>query len=288
MTWVCGADEWLRYQVVTDLVGRYADNGGAAWYDLASASGLRAFWADAFQYEIATKGETPARCIVGTRADKASDWTKLELWAEQMRTMPKLYLIFDSADPKIESDQPHVAMMRDKGDVIRCAQPKEADTFEWLEGEFPNLRVGVLNAVISHTANDPRRAWQVCQKLALFGDCSPEHVPVIAGEHVAGEFVDYVVLGDMKRAMKLAQQIEPRKVLGMLDARLRQMQELHRAYRTSTRPHVPVFVERRFERVAGRYNQTKVAKARRLLVSVDEATRRGDAVGALEMLVRLW
>jgi DNA polymerase III delta subunit len=282
LTWVCGSDEWLRLEVVKDLVERYAQN--RAWYDISSANGIRDFWASAFQYGI----DDEPRVIVGTRAHKVSDWDKLELWASEMRTMPKLYLIFDSDDHKIESDKDHVAMIRDKGDVIRCAPPKEADTFEWLSTEFDTMSATVINAVIDRTMNDPRRSYQLCDKLAMFGNARPEHVALLGEEFVAGDFVDYVVLGDKKRAMALVETIEPRQVLGLFVARLRQMQEMHRAFRTNTHANVPVFVERRFEKVAGRYNQAKVAHARRLLAAADEATKRGPAVGALEMLVRSW
>jgi len=287
LTWVCGADPWLRAFTVSDLVSRYlVPDGHVSWHDAGTKEGLSSFWSGAFQYQIE---QSHPRVVVLSQAEKVSvtEWKRLNLWVSEMRTQPKLFLIFNSADPKLDTEQLHVSLIRDKGDVIRCASVSEAALFTWQEDETP-LRAGTINAVIKRMSADPRRVHQLCEKLTLFGDARPEHVVALAEESVLGDFVDYVILGDTHRAMALAHTVEPRSVLGLLEYRLAQMIEMHRAARTSTHAQVPIYVQHQFDRVAGRYSPGKVAHVRDLLVVIDEAVHQGEARGAMEVLVRCW
>jgi DNA polymerase III delta subunit len=276
VTWVCGPDEWLRHYVVRDVcVGR------VEWYDHKA---VPEWYASAFQHQ-GLEGE---RTLVLTGAERVKDWSKLELWVSRMREIPKTYLVCESSDPKLDTTQSQVELIKTKGDVIRCGDVKPSDIYEWLEQEFSGLSASVLNAVIKRVGGSPSRCFQVCDKLALFATARPEHVSIVTDEYIDGNFADLLVSGDKQRALQLAPQVEPRAAIGLLNYRLGQLSEMHRASRTMTAPRVPRHVAVQFDRVAGQYTPPRVVAAKELLVAVSEAVEQGAAVGSVEMLVRCW
>lgn len=289
-TFVYGSEAVLVDEVVTTvtaLVGPAAiDHVSLSCVDTPAPE----VWAQARMYPV-----TPAapRLVVARDAHALTSWAPLQPWLDTCRTLPKVYLLFVSAQPDLPDPTPaHVAVLtaRRHGQVVKCSTPNTEDLLVWLRRRLP-IDQAMAYRLLSNVGGDVSAAADAAGKLAVFdGAPGPASVDAVCATPT-GEFVTALLTGDKPAAIAAAH-TATLGTLTTLAARVDLLGDLWHAVRAGRsareiRGHPP-FLVHRYLPLARHYDPRRCAYARRVLAVVEDAYRSGARIGVIEALVALW
>lgn len=239
------------------------------------------------------------------RAEKLNRWEPLDRWLSAVRHLTGVYLLFVAAeedfpyrlvDGKRAGLKPHLELIKNRGRIVRCAMPNEADALAWVRRRAPALDEEMARYLLQRTGANLAATAAACAKLAVL-DGNPGHATLdaLAEETPADTFTDCLLARRKPDALRAAERLSDRdwpRTVALLDARLDLLAALWRATRAGLSPREitghPTFLVRQYLPLARHYDPRRCVYARRVLAVCDEAGKTGARVGLLEALVALW
>lgn len=294
VTWVCGAERVL----VEEVVDHVRQTVGAGDFDRVSLTAgevpEREVWAAVNQCPSDPRA---ARLVVVRAAEKLKRWNALADWVDAYRELPNTKLLLVSGEADYDVELAHVALVRDRGHLVRCSTPNETDCVAWVRRHAPCLDPTDARYLLARVGGDLRRAKNVCLKLRAFEAASAgrDVVDALTAESPGEDLVDALVAlrkAEALRALEALHVREYSRVVGVLDSRLDDVVKVAEAARRKVPAKevkgVPIFRAIQLYPVVRHYDRGRVDAARAAIAVVDDAVQAGAREGTLESLICLW
>ncbi len=304
VTWVCGDQRVLVEEVVTTIRDQLRPAALDYWSFTAGPDSEADIWAAAHQHPL-DPGTAGNRLVVVRGAQRLTGWAPLYAWLAAGRALAGAHLLFVADEPDLPYQyvqgkraglHPHVEAIKNKGRIVRCAAPNEADALAFTLRRGPNLDPETARYLLHRTGGDLGVVAAVCAKLALLpGQPGHGSIDALCDEVSELSFADSLLALRKPAALHAAAALpeaEWPRLFALLDSRLDLLAALWRATRAGLAPREiaghPIFLIRRYLPLARPYDPARCVYARRVLAVCDDAVRCGARTGVLEALVALW
>jgi hypothetical protein len=300
-TWVCGTELVLVQEVVDTIL----DLAKARVWIGCSGDSEMSVWVSAGQVS-----DVDTKVLVVRDAQNMKRWRNLEALLENSRDFRHLYMVFVSSEPGLtkvagenEDDKaelaPHLAALRDasQGQLVVCSTPSYEDQLAWVKRQVP-LSDNLASYLLMKCGGDLSAVRDTCTKIRLLDltEVSRQAIDDLAPVTPGQDFADCLLSGNKQAAMfALPDDDELASVIGLLDARLDMLDELHKAAALGwsaadmhQRTRLPQFVIAKYRRFAGGYTSLVVQHRRAILAVADAAYRQGARGGVAEAIAALW
>lgn len=248
-------------------------------------------WFSVKQFGIGSKN----RFIVVRGAECIEDWSGLQ---SIMATGSTVKMLFVSEEVNVDTAEPHFALMRKRGRVVKCSSLSDED---FITAMLMNFNVSQDGARVLRDAyqGDLSMAFEAAAKLSYFGaQITPSLATALKPRSEPSDFVHSLLAMDKRRALHAAKHVTEEdipKVLRDLEYRLYAAQRLFRGlrdgnslYQSASRYKIPSFVSKELADVVQFYDATHATSCFKALAVVDAAVSAGNTNGVLETLVVLW
>lgn len=303
VSWLCGDQRILVEEVIYETK-KLLNVSEFDYVPLSAESDSEtAVWDAAYHYSLDPDG---SRLILVRQADFIKDWSPLQKWLLDAKSLSSTHLMFVSdlsdypltADVKNPEVQPHIQLIRKKGKAIRCSMPSQADIISWIKRNS-TLSDYSANFLFDRCGSDLSAVANVCKKSLLFKtDPGLQVISELSNEYASQTFSDCLIFQDKKAAfLELANlpESEYSKVVGLLYSRIDTLYALHRAgpnfnssRELSEATGIKIFLINKYLQASKSYDKTKVTNCRNILTVADDALQRNVTQGVLELLVSLW
>jgi DNA polymerase III delta subunit len=223
ITWICGSEKVL----VEDLVDRIRKAVGGIVSRHQAGEDPSEIWDDLNQHPMS---EQENKLIIVREAQKIQDWQPFLDWAAELRSIPRNYGLFVSDDHDLDTSQPHQAIARDRGSIVRCGAMQHKALTNWLQQTKP-MSDDVAGFVIDRTGGSPLLIRDFLAKVSLFtGALSKDVADVLIPASPASEFVNHLVANQKLHALRSLESMGPehcRAVHSQLDQKLDLLEQLH-------------------------------------------------------------
>jgi DNA polymerase III delta subunit len=302
VTWVCGPERVLVEEIVTETRRAVAPTDGCYVSLTAGQDPERAIWAAAQEVPLAGT----RRLVVVREAQRLRNWGELEPVIAAWRELSSAWLLLVSAEDDFASVDAgdgkkdraaHIALIRDKGQAVRCGPLSADSAVKWAVSRCPGLNSDLARHLMDRCGGDLGRASSVLAQLRLLGKGNERVVDVLCAGSGAGGLADELCLLRRPAALAAADGIDRAalgQAIGLLEARLEILGALHAAVSDGASPRdmaargIPSFAIQLYRGVAGEYDRASVARRRSALAIADNAWRSGADIGVAEVLISLW
>lgn len=312
ITWVCGVETVLVEEVVSYVKDYLSPEPWNITCLVAGEDSERAIWSELSQHPLGSS----IRLVIIRHAEKIKNWARFIDWVTNRKMNPRTYILLVSSDEKIPKTEvspeqrkqgerpkmlPHWDIVSKRGSIIEC-RPFTSTTVlssvVWVKQKVA-LRDNVARHLLERTNWNLRLVRDICFKLSMFPeDITIGVVNALIYEQPRDTFSDALLSLDRKTALLALRDILPTetgKTLGLLDARLdfagmlHDMQNEHKAHSEMMRAAgTQAWIVKDVLPVAKHYSPKRRLEIRKTLMVADEAYRRGQTTGVLEMVVALW
>lgn len=294
VTYVYGDEPFLVEQVVEDMKSIVAPPSTDYLTFDASNTLDSAIWVEAMHAPLDPQAN---RLIVVRCAEQFQDWAFLPQWLLLTKHSAVVYIVFVSNEVETPEGE-HIDLIQSKGRLVRCTIPGERDLANWLVDDY-GLSYESADFLVKHASGNLDSMINVCRKARLFSASpKPAVIAQLCAEESHDSFVDSLILGDKKSALRAIRSIDEdsySRQIGMLDSRLSLIQELstmtakHMGLKEiCAEPGMKAFLVRKFLPCVRKYTDSNIHYCRKLLVVADNAIQTGARKGVLEMLVAMW
>lgn len=307
-TWVCGAELVLVQEVVARITTLVAPERGNLVRCSAGTFPEAELWTAAAEYPASPDQK---RLIVVYEAHLLKGWENLISLLSYSRELRHLHMVFVSPEAALtrvtsysaEGDETtlayHLAALRDaaQGQLVVCSTPAYEDLIAWVKRLLP-VSDTLASYLLTRCGGELSAVRDACTKIRAmeFAELTRGLIDELAVAAPGYDFADSLIWGDKKAAMAaIPGEHELGSLIGLLDARLDMLAELHKAVASGLRGadlhqkmRVPPFVVARYRRCAGGYTEQSVQHRRAVLAVADDAYRQGARVGVAEAIAALW
>lgn len=305
VTFICGDEPFLVERVVEDIRSIVAPPTTDYIVHEAGSVIDSAIWVEALHAPLDPQA---SRLVVVRSAERFQDWAFLSQWLLITKNSTSVYIVFVSNEsdfPTVLADNgkdyipaEYIQVIQSKGRVVKCSLPSEEDLANWLVDEYA-LSYESADFLVRHASGNLHSMINVCRKAKVFNASpKPAVIAQLCAEESHDSFVDSLILLDKKSALLAIKDLDEdaySRQIGMLDSRLELIQDLsamnskHMGLREMCgEPGMKPFLVRKFLPCVKRYNDSKIAYCRKLLVVMDHAIQTGARRGVLETLVAMW
>lgn len=293
--WVHGPESVLRAEVISDiknLISPGPFDNFLLWGSVTSPAEL----VDLLRQQ--PLADEASRLVHVKDADLIEFFDFLGEFFDLRSQLPRTHLILES--PEIELPATAARFAR-KLQVVKCSKPNIEDSVKLVK-EWSGLSDESSRNLLAWASGDIPQAWHMSRKIRLLGVSERSSLPLsvfrLIADEVPATFADALISINKVQACGLLSQISPSEVPGLcslLELRLEQIEDLLDHIRSGGSlksfrgvPGVPYVTAEKLSSSVAHYDSARIRRCRGLLTLVDSETRRGSAIGLLEVLTALW